>query len=510
MQITKEDKDNNLNAVLKLKVEKQDYEERVEKSLQDYRKKVSLNGFRKGRVPLGLVKKMYGRSILVDEVNKLISEKISEYIKQEDLNILGEPLPSEDQQEKLDFDNQEEFEFAFDIALSPDIDMEQLASVTVPYYNITVDEQLIEDTIEEHKKKTGDHIAVEETEEKDIVKGELVELDNEGNIKEDGIKKEDALISVELIKDDAIKNKFIGSHNEDVIQFNLKTALPNDTEVSSLLNMNKEDIENLTSDFQLTISEIKRFQKGEVNQHLFDTIYGEGQINSEEEYRERIKNDLKENFEKESDFKFVTDVRETLLKDLDFELPEDFLKRYFVEKEEKLTSDNIDSEFENMRESLKWEIISGKITKEFNITVSEEEVKEQAKKVLMSQVQQYGLGMDSLPEDFFDNYANDILQKKEERERIESSKKEEKIGIALKDKVQLDTKDISYEEFKNMMQSQEESSGEAAESQESETQVTEEQENTEDAEVSEEQNADENTAQSEDNSQEKDQKESNQ
>lgn len=450
MEITRE-KNGELKELIKVAIHKEDYEERVKQALSDYRKKVKMDGFRPGKVPFGLVKKMYGKAVTIDEVNKILSENLMKYIRDEEMDILGEPLPYHESQEQIDFENQENFEFFFEVGISPEIDPEKLSEVTVPYYNISADEELVEKTVESHKDSTGERVEVEQADEEDIVGGHLFELDEDGNPKEEGIENENALISIQLIKDDAIKDQFLGAQKEDIIDFNLRKALPNDTELASLLNKQKEEIEDLTADFRLKIDSIKRFKKGEVNQELFDKIYGEGNVNSEDEYYQKIREELENNFKRESEYKFMSDLREELIHFYNPPLPDDFLQRWLVEKDENLTQDNIEEEYKNMRENLQWEMISSKLARHFEVEVTVEETKDYAKQFLMMQFQQYGMSMASMPDDFLDNYANEMLQKQEERQRMENAKREEKLALALQDQVSLDTREVSYEEYKEMV-----------------------------------------------------------
>lgn len=455
MQITREN-NGELKEIIKIKVDKEDYDQKVTDTLSDYRKKAKMDGFRPGKVPFGLIRKMYGKAVTLDEVNKLISENLTSYIRDEGLDILGEPIPYKDKQEQIDFDNQDEFEFYFEVGLSPEIDPEKLSEVSLPYYSIYPDEDLIEKTIKGHQDNAGEHIEVEQAGEEDIVQGELFELDEEGRQKEDGLGNEEALISIQLIKDPEIKDQFLGAQEDDIIDFNLRKALPNDTELSSLLNTPKENIEDNQSDFRLIVKTIKRFKKGEINQELFDKIYGEGTVNSEDEYRNKIIEDLKANFERESEYKFMNDVHEKLIEFYQPELPDSFLKNWFIEKDENLTSENIEEEYKKMREGLQWEVISSKLAKHFEVKVEEEEIKDYAKEFLSMQFQQYGMSMSSLPEGFMDNYANELLQKPEERQRMENAKKEEKLAKTLKDYVTLETKEISFNDYKEMIEPSEE------------------------------------------------------
>ena len=304
-----------VTGVLTLTIEEADYKENVEKALKSYRKKANVPGFRPGQVPMGIIKRQVGTSIKVDEINKLLSEKLYDYVRENKIQMLGEPLPNTEKQKELDFDNASDFEFVFDLAIAPEFKAELTAKDTIDYYNITVDDDLINRQIDMFTSRTGHYDKVEEYKDNDMLKGELHELDGDGNTKEGGITVDGAVLMPNYIKVDDQKKLFDGAKNNDVIVFNPKKAYPeSDVEISTLLKITKEEAANVTSDFSYQITEVSRFVSAEVNQELFDQVYGKGNVKDEKGFREKIAEGLKAQFAADSDFKFIHDVRAYLEK----------------------------------------------------------------------------------------------------------------------------------------------------------------------------------------------------
>ena len=452
MDITKENKDD-LNGVLKVHVKPEDYNERLDQVVKDYKKKAKMDGFRPGKVPESLIRKMYGRSIKIEEINKLVREKISEYIKNEELEILGNPLPNQDEQKSINWDNDSEFEFVFAIAMAPDFELEISEEDKVPYYTIQVTDELIDQQVNNYLERLGEFKPIDSVQNMDeIISAHVSELDEEGNQKEGGIVKEDATISIQVIKDEEIKNKFEGAQVGDEIDVDLKKAFPNDTEISSMLNIDKEKAENLESQFRISITEIKQFEKAEMNQELFDKIYGEGNVTSEEEFRQKIKEELEEHLKPESERKLTQDIKKYFVEKFDLELPTDFLKRWLKETQqnENLTEEKIENEFPRFVEDMKWDLIKNRIIKENEIQVDENEVLELAKQVTAQQFQQYGLG--NLPDEQLEQYAPELLKKEEDRRKFYERKYEEKAVDFIKEQITLEEKEITSEEFQKMAQ----------------------------------------------------------
>ena len=355
MNITKNQIDN-LNATIKIELGKEDYAGRVEKALKDYQKKVVVNGFRPGKTPMGIVKKMYGKSLLVDEINKVLGESLNHYIQENDLQILGEPLPSETEQKELNLD-EENFEFVYDIALSPEVNAKMSKREKVPYYVIKVDDEMIDKQIESICKSNGNLLPVEEIEGTEYLKGELIELDEKGEVKEGGIRNEDASMSVFHMKDEAAVNAFKGKKSGEEVKFNAAKAYPNKTDFASMLGVNKEEAEKAGENYCFIIKEIKRYVDAEVNEELFTKLYGEGVVKDAADFRSRVKEDIEKQLKGHSEYRFTIDAKEKLVKkNEDVVLPEAFLKRWIVAVNEKMTPEEVEKDFEWKREDSRREL----------------------------------------------------------------------------------------------------------------------------------------------------------
>jgi trigger factor len=452
MNITKENIDD-LNAVIKLSIEKQDYEATVSETLKDYRKKANMPGFRVGKVPAGMIKKMYGKSILADEVNKILSKELTKYIFDNNLNILGEPLPNEEKQPSIDWDKDENFEFVYDIGMSPEFELILDKRNKLPYYEIKIDDELVDKQIEGYTNRFGENIPAEEIGEKETTKGNFVQIDADGNVVENGIVAENVLVSVELIKDDAVKKSFIGSKKGDVITFNPKPAFENDQEVAHMLNIEHEKAEGLDSNFTFTINEINKFQAAEINEELFKKIYGEEtEIKTVDEFRNKIGDELKENLKYSSEYRLLFDAKETLSNKVGMKLPEAFLKRWLLATNENITEEQVETDFEHFRKDLEWSLIKSKIVKDNEIKVEDSDIREAAREMAMMQFRQYG--MFNVPDEHLDNYADSIQQNEEEKRKLAEKKMEDKVVAFIKEKVTLETKESTQEEFDKLFEKQ--------------------------------------------------------
>ena len=439
-----------VSAVLTIKMEKADYAERVEKALKDYRRKASLPGFRPGQVPMALLKKRFGKEITAEEVNKLLGEKLYAYIKDDKLNILGEPLPSEGRQQNIDFDTMEEFSFAFDIALAPEFKAELGAEDTVDYYDIQVDDKMVDNQVKMFAQRGGSYETVDSYEPKDMVKGLLAELDENGNTKEGGIQVENAVLLPEYMKDDEQKAIFNGCKVNDVVVFNPNKAYGgHDVEIAALLKIKKEDVPAMTSDFSYQVQEITRFKDAELNQELFDNVFGKDAVKSEEEFRNKIKGIMAEQFADDSNFKFFLDVRTYLMNKVGkLEYPDAFLKRFLRVSSASRGEKFVEEDYDKSIEGLTWQLIQDQLVKAYDIKVEREDLVKTAKNLIRIQFAQYG--MINLPEELLNNYANDMLKKEKEVESLFNRSVENKLAAALKDVVTLNRKEISVEDFNKM------------------------------------------------------------
>ncbi len=450
MKISKTSIDD-LNLVVRIAIEKQDYEATVNETLKDYRKKANMPGFRKGMVPAGLIKKMYGKAAVADEVNKLLSRELTKYISDENLNILGEPLPSLTEQAHIDFDSQADMEFAFDLGLSPEINPDFEKIGRLPYYEIVVDDQLIENQINGYTNRFGENISTEIVGEKEITIGDFVQVDTEGNVTEGGISVANVQISVQLIKDENILAQFIGSRVGDVLTFNPKIALQNDHEVAHLLKIKDDMIDTVNGDFNFTINTINTFVAAELDETLFRKIYGEEtEVYTVEDLRKKIGAELKANLVYSSDYRFSIDSKDVFTKAVSMRLPEEFLKRWLVETNEKVTAEQIEEEFDHFRKDLEWTLIKNKLVKENEIRIEEADIQLMAREMARMQFQQYG--MSNVPDEYLDNYANSILQNKEQKQKMAEKKVEDKVLELIKEKSGIEIRQVTQKEFDDLFE----------------------------------------------------------
>ena len=450
MDITRENIDD-LNAVLKVKIVKTDYEDKVESVLKDYRKKATIKGFRPGMVPIGLVKKMYGRAVQIDEINKVVTENIQKYITDEKLEILGDPLPKADEQEKIDFEAQQDFTFSFELGLSPAIELKLSKKNKINLYEIIVDEKMRSEYLENYTRRYGELKKVEQTEEKDVVKGKIEAIEDNGNVIPEGPSVEDTSLGIDIIKDKKIKKEFIGKHLNDSIDFDLKKAFPNDTEIAGILHKKKEEVADLGANYRFTINEISRFYPAEPGKELFDRIFGEGVVNSEEEFMKKIEEEIAVNLKRESDFKLMMDIKTLAMEKTDFQLPEEFLKRWLLRVNEKSTAEQIEKEFDSFRKDLKWQLIRNKVARDNEVKISKEELQKEAEKITRYQFQQYGLFYTT--DEQIANYAKETLKREEDAKRIADKILEEKVLLLMKEFVKLENESVTIEEFNKLFES---------------------------------------------------------
>jgi len=450
MNITKENIDD-LNAVLKVKIEKPDYEDKVETVLKDYRKKATIKGFRPGMVPIGLIKKMYGRAVQIDEINKIVTENIQKYLADEKLEILGDPLPKADEQDKIDFETQQDFTFSFELGLTPAIELKLSKKNKVNEYEIIIDEKMKNDYLDNYTRRYGELRKAEQTEEKDVIKGKIEAIDNNGNVLSEGPSVEDTSLGIDIIKDKEIKKEFIGKNVNDTIDFDLKKAFPNDTEIAGILHKKKEEVADLGANYRFTIAEISRFHPAELGKKLFDRIFGEGIVNSEEEFMKKIEGEIVINLKRESDFKLMMDIKNLAMEKTDFQLPEEFLKKWLLRVNEKSTEEQIDKEFDSFRKDLKWQLIRNKVARDNEVKISEEELQKEAENMTRLQFQQYGLFYAT--DEQIANYAKESLKREEDAKRIADKILEEKVIVLMKELVRLEPKDVTVEEFNKLFES---------------------------------------------------------
>ncbi len=446
MNITFEAPDK-VNGLMTITLETADYQPEVEKTLKDYRKRANIPGFRPGQAPMGMIKRQFGTSVKVDAVNKMLGEKLYGYVQDNKIHMLGEPLPSS-QQEPLDFEGDKPLTFKFDIAVAPEFEAKLSAKDKVPFYNITVDDKMIDQQVEMYQSRAGQYEKAEEydAEQRDMLKGDLREIDGT-------IEVADAVLMPQYMKVDDQKKLFDGCKVGDIITWNPRKAYPeSDVEVSSLLKIEKDQVAEHTGDFTYQITEISRFVKAEVNQALFDQIFGEGMVKSEKEFRQKITDQISQQFKADSDYKFLLDVREHMEKKVGkLEFPEAILKRVMIQnnKDRKDAEDFVEKNFEASIKELGWHLIKEQLVAAQGIKVDDNDLKQVAKEAARAQFAQYG--MSNVPEEYLDNYAAEMMKKRENVDGLVDRAVDVKLTAALKGVVKLDEKDITLEKFQELV-----------------------------------------------------------
>lgn len=441
-----------VNGLMTVTVEDADFKDNVEKTLKDYRKRANFPGFRPGMVPMGLIKKQFGPSVKMDTLNKYVGEQIYNYIRENKIQMLGEPLPSE-KQEPVDIEKDGPYTFMFDIAVAPEFKIELNGDTKIAYYEIQADDKLIDQQVDMFASQLGSYEKADsyDGEKRDMLKGDLRELDADGNTKEGGITVEGAVMMPEYIKVDDQKKLFDNAKPGDIITFNPRKAYPdNDSEVANLLKINRDAVKDVEADFSYQVIEINRFKKADVNQALFDQVFGKDTVKSEEEFRGKIAEGLKPQLQANSDYKFMLDVRkyaEDKVGELTF--PDALLKRLMLLNNKDKGEEYVEKNYDESIKQLKWHLIKEQLVAANNIKVEDADVKAAAKEAARMQFAQYG--MNNVPEEYLDNYADEMLKKRDSAANFVDSAVEKKLVDALKGVVSLDKKTVTLDEFNELM-----------------------------------------------------------
>lgn len=429
-----------LQAVLTLTIEPADYQEKVQKDLKQIRQKANVPGFRPGMVPMGLVKKMYGKGVLADVLNKVVGEQLSKYIDDNNLKVLGDPLPNNELTPDMDLDNQDTFTFAFDIAVAPEFDAKLNGHNKLTQYVITVTDEMVDKQVNSYAERFGEYVDAEDVQDGDMLKGLLTEQ------KEGGIVKEDAVLMPAYMKDDAQKALFQGAKKGDVITFNPAAAYGSEVEVSSLVGVSKEEAKDLTSDFTFEIKTITRHQPAAIDGELFAKVYGENNVKDEADFRARVKAEIEANMAEDAKYKFGLDAKAAVMKKMEgLQFPEAFLKRWVLATNEKMTQEELDKDFPAMLEELKWHLAKDQLMKAFEVKVEKEDVEAYAREVARMQFMQYGLM--HVEDAYLENFAQEMLKKEDQLRGIVERVAENKIYDALRGVAKVEEKAISHEEF---------------------------------------------------------------
>ena len=442
-----------LNSTLTISIEKADYTDKVDTVLKDYRRKAVIPGFRKGNVPMGMIKKQYGTSVLVEEINKLVSESLSKFFTDTENKILGEPLPNETEQKPISWGEQDDYEFVYDVAFAPDIEVKMTKHDKLNFYTVKVEDDDIKNQIDAYKRRFGHYEDVEETTDIDLVKGDIAELDGK-KVKEEGLSALDASVLISMVKDEKQKKLFVGKKIGDKITFNPKKAFDNNThEFGGMLKVDQKAVEGNESNFVLNVKAINRWVEAEENQGFYDNVFGEKSVKTEEEFKEKIIDDIKSAYVAQSNYKFGIDAKKKLIEKINFEIPSEFLKRWLrvTNDTEKLSDEQIENDFPGFEEDLRWQLIKEQIALDNKIEVKEEDILDAAKSFTLAQFQQYYGGV-TIPDEQLESYAKEMMSKQDERRKFFEAKLEEKVLSVVKEAVKLEEKAIKASEFSKLFE----------------------------------------------------------
>ena len=439
-----------INGLLTITVEEADYKNEVDQTLKDYRKKANVPGFRPGQVPMGMIKRQYGGAVKMDAINKIVGEQINKYITDNKINMLGQPLASEAQQPQ-DLEKEGPYTFIFDIAVAPEFEIELTSKDKIDYYDINVDDALIDRQVEMFASRLGKNVDVEEYADGDVIKGDLRELDKKGNTKEDGLTVEAAMVMPEYIKAAAQKKLFKGVKVGDIITFNPRKAYKDsDAEMAALLKVEKDKLAEHEGDFSYQITNIQRFENHAIDQELFDQTFGKDQVKDEKAFRAKIAEGLKGQLEMDSDYKFLQDVRKYAEEKVgQLTYPDALLKRMMKENNKEKDQEFIDKNYDASIKELTWSLIRNRLSEKAQVKVNDEDVRNAARETARVQFAQYG--MNNVPDEYVNNYADELLKKQESVQQFVDRAIDLKLIEAFKKTVKLNKKSISLDDFNKMM-----------------------------------------------------------
>ena len=443
------DNSEKVSGVLTIIIEEADYQDDVRKTLNSYRQKANIPGFRPGQAPIGMIKRQFGSQVKVDAINKLVGEKIYDYISENKINMLGQPMPHLGE-EPIDLDAPAPYTMKFDIAVAPEMEIKLSKRNKIAYYNISVSDEMIDQQIDAYTSRGGSYEKVDSYEDNDMLKGDLRELNADGSTKENGITVSDAVLLPAYIKVDEQKAIFQGCKVGDIVTFNPKKAYPESAvEISSLLKISKEEAENVDADFSYQITEISRYKKHAIDQELFDQVFGEGNVKDEKEFREKIAANLKEQLDTNAEYRFLHDVRAYVEKKLgDVKYADDLMKRIMLANNKDKDQKYVDDNYAASIKELTWHLAKNHLLEQCEIKIEDADVKEVAKDMTRMQFIQYG--MSNIPEEYIDQYAEEMLKKPEQVDNFVNQAADRKLMKTLKDVVALDEKEISFEDFQKL------------------------------------------------------------
>ncbi len=444
------DKNGNVSGVLTISLVEEDYQAEVKKQLAELGRRRPIKGFRPGHVPAGLLKKYYGGQVTAEVVDQVVSRELTNYIRENNIDLLGEPMLSPDT--KVDMVNEKDFSFKFDLGFAPEFELKLDKRVKVPYYNIEVSQEMIDNQNDAFKKRFGTQVAGEVADEDALLRGSMVELAEDGTAKEDGIKVERTIVSPKYLKDDDEKAKFVGKKVGDELVFNpSKGAGGNVTELAAMLNIDKDQAADVKSDFNFKVEEILVNKDAEMGQELFDSVLGKDVVKTEEEYFEKVKEMLAGQLKNDSNYRFTLDAEQVLKKKVgDLEMPDEFLKRYLVSINKDADQAKIEEEYPRTREEIVWQLIKEKVARTYDVKIEQDDLMRLARIYASQQFAQYGMG--NLPDDMLDRYAGELLENKDYSREISRRAFEDKVFATIRDNVSLNEKTVTVEEFNKLFE----------------------------------------------------------
>lgn len=438
-----------INGLLTVTIEEDDFKNDVEKELKNYRKRANVPGFRPGMVPMGLIRRQYGNAVKMDVVNNKLSEEVNKYIQDNKINMLGMPLGSE-KQTPVDLEKDAPYTFMFDIAVAPEFDIELSDKDAIDYYDITVDDKLVDQQVDGFASRFGAYQKAEEYKEGDVLKGDLRELDAEGNTKEGGVEVEGATVMPQYLKDDDQKKLFEGAKAGDIITFNPYKAYAGGAEVATLLKVEREKKEDYQGDFSYQITEVQHFEKHAVDQELFDQVFGKDEVKDEKSFREKIAEGVKQQLATDEDFRFLQDLRKYAEEKVgQLTYPDALLKRVLKENNKDKDDEFINKNYEASLKDLTWSLIKNKLAEKAQVKVNDDDVKNVAREIARAQFAQYG--MQNVGEEYVNNYAEELLKQRDTVNQFAERAVDEKLVAAIKPVVKLNHKEISLEDFNKMV-----------------------------------------------------------
>lgn len=447
MNVTME-KNGNVSGIITVSLEEKDYQDKVKKDLKTIGQKHHIDGFRAGKVPEGLLRKMFGKQVLADVLNRETVDALFKYIEDNKLSILGEPL-SADESKEVDF-SQTDYTFKFEVGFAPEINLEVNKDITIPFYTITVDDDMVKRQSDAMTRRFGSQEPGDKVDESALVKGSVVELNQDGSVKEGGIAAENTILSMDYLKGTTEQEKFLGKAVGDKVVFNPKAAGKGSVaDVASMLNIEKSEAENVESDFEFEIKEIIVLKPAELNQEFFDNVFGKDKVKNEEEYYQATREMIASQLKLDSNYRFTIDTQKVLSDKVGaLELPKEFLKKWLIKTNDKINEENVDAEYDRMVPAAEWQLIKEKVAKDLGVKVEEEDLKKEARMLAGQQFAQYG--MTNVPEEYIEKYAKDFLDNKEYRQRLLDKAVDNKLFDAIKNAVSLEEKAVSADEFNKL------------------------------------------------------------